>query len=423
MTKKRRTKGSGSIIKRNNGIFYFQWTDANGEQHKKSLRTKNKKEAEKNAQELIKAVHVKDKHDLLYQSARAKKIINTKTLLLDNVWNEFLKTKPTASKGTLANYHRMLKEFIKWLAIERPSVESFTQVTLEMAISYMEHVWQSGISANTSNYKRGALATITKALQNSYGIDNNYWFRTERKKGVQQKRLPLTASQVDELQKFINDEKNILPYQFETVCLIELCLFAGMRLIDAVNLTWDNIDLVNNYIRYKPQKTELMSGVSAQVPIFKPLLDAIDKLTKEGQYVLPRIQAHYTRNPAYVKKTVLSIIHTVTGNKLNNSKVQSVRNRSLYGTHSLRHTFATEAAKAGVKSIHLSRMLGDTIRTIDKFYVDADLTKKAVPGFAEILTEPQKQITDPDRSELMQLIPELDNKTIKKLLSLAKEEI
>ncbi len=390
---------------------------------KKSLRTKNRKEAEENSQELIKAVHVKDKDDLLHQSARAKKIINTKTLFLNNVWEKFLKTKPTASEGTLSNYQRMLKEFIKWLAVERPSVESFTQITLETAMSYMEYVWQSGISANTSNYKRGALATITKALQNSYGIDNNYWLRTARKKGVQQKRLALTASQVDKLQKFIDDEKNILPYQFETACLIKLCLFAGMRLFDAVNLTWDNVDLVNNYITYKPQKTQLTSGVSAQIPIFNHLLYAIDRLTKEGQYVLPSIQAHYSRNPAYIKKTILSIIHTVTGNKLNNSNVQCIRNRSLYGIHSLRHTFATEMAKAGVQSIRLSRMLGDSIRTIDKFYVGADLTKKPVSGFAETLTEPkQKQIaaSEPERQQLKNLIDTLSLQDVKHILAVAQ---
>lgn len=419
MAKRRRTKGSGSIVKTSSGMFYYFWYDAIGKQHKKSLRTKNRAEAEKLAADFTKAVHAKDKKEVLFQAAVAKQLIDSKNLSLENVWSEFLKTKPTAGEGTLANYQRMLKEFIKWLSIERPSVESFTQVTLEMAMSYMEYVWQSGVSANTSNYKRGALATITKALQNSYGIDSNYWLRTERKKGVQQKRLPLTASQVNELMKSIDDGKNILPYQFETACLIKLCLFAGMRLFDAVNLNWDNVDHVNNYITYKPQKTQLTSGVSAQVPIFKPLRDAIDRLTKEGQYVLPSIQAHYSRNPAYVKNTVLSIIHAVTGNKLNNSKAQSIRNRSLYGIHSLRHTFATEAAKAGVSSFKLSRMLGDTIRTIDRFYVDVDLTKEPLSEFNHALGDTSGNVEPlkPNKQKLMELIDNLPEDKIKDILN------
>ena len=419
MAKRRRTKGSGSIVKTSSGMFYYFWYDVTGKQHKKSLRTKNRAEAEKLAEDFTKAVHAKDKKEVLFQAAEAKEIIVSKNLPLENVWSEFLKTKPTAGEGTLANYKRMLKEFIKWLAVELPSVDSFTQVTLEMAKSYMEYVWQSGISANTSNYKRGALATITKALQNSYGIDSNYWLRIERKKGVQQKRLPLKASQVNKLLKFIDDDKNILPYQLETACLIKLCLFSGMRLFDAVNLNWDNIDLVNNYITYKPQKTQLTSGVSAQVPIFKPLLNAIDRLAKEGQYVLPSIQAHYSRNPAYIKKTVLSIIHTVTGNKLNNSKVQSVRNRSLYGCHSLRHTFATEAAKAGVTSFKLSRMLGDTIRTIDRFYVDVDLTKEPLSEFKNTLGAPSDNMENlnPNKQKLMDLIDNLPEDKIKDILN------
>jgi integrase len=419
--KRRRAKGAGSIIKdKKSGIFYYFWHDANGKQHKKSLRTKNREEAETAADGYTDVVKAKDKEEVLMQSAKARKIIHEKDLPLADVWSAFKKTKPTASKGTLSNYKRMLNEFINWLASERPSITSFTQIDLELAIAYTENVWQSGISASTYNYKRSALATITKALQNRYGIDNNYWLRTERKKAVQQKRLPLDRDQVKQLLKLVDDPANGLPYPSETACLIKLCLFAGMRLFDAVNIKWDNIDQQSNYISYESRKTQQTSGAIATIPIFPILRDNLNKLDNSNDYVLPKVQEHYSRNAGYIKKSLLAAIHKVTGDQRNETEAQKVCARSLYGTHSLRHTFATEAAKCGVKSIHLSRMLGDSIKTIDQFYVDANLTKKPVTGF-EILSDPQKQLVDPDRVSLQNLIDAMNSKQIKKLLTIAKE--
>ena len=89
-------------------------------------------------------------------------------------------------------YERALNEFIAWLNIERPSITSLTQIDLETSISFMEHVWETGISASTYNDKRNALGHITKKLANRFGIDHNSWPLTERKRGVKQKRLPLS---------------------------------------------------------------------------------------------------------------------------------------------------------------------------------------------------------------------------------------
>ena len=415
MTAKRRTKGSGSVFRSGSGYYVFKYYDANGKPHQKTLRTKNKLEAEKRAPDMLKAILASDKEEVLFQSAQSRKIINSKKLPFSKIWKEFLKTKPTASEGTLENYKRILNEFCDWICIARPHIDSLTQVDLEIATSFLEKVWQSGISANTYNYKRGAMGTITKALQNKFNIESNCWLKTARKKGVQQKRLPLNAEQVKKMLELIDDKETSLKYHYEMVCLIKLCLFAGMRLYDAINLSWDNVDLTNNFITYVPKKTQRTSGVSAQVPILMPLLKALDHLkSKDEKFILPEIQNHYSRNPDYIKKALLKIIHEVTGSLQNNSAVQSLYNRSLYGVHSLRHTFATEAAKAGVSSIKLSRMLGDTIRTIDRFYVDVDLSKESLPEFAGMPSSDgvKKIAFDTSKGKLIELIDKLSEQEI-----------
>ena len=416
---KRRPKGAGSIVKRNNGTYYFYWTDINGEQHKKSLRTKNRAEAAELVEDFVTATKAKDKKEVLFKAAQANQIINSKKLPLEDVWSAFLKTKPTAGTGTLKLYERVLNEFIEWLAVERPSISSFTQIEHEAAISYMEHVWQSGVSASTYNDKRNALGHITKKLANKFGIDNNYWPLTERKRGVKQKRLPLSGVQVKNLLKAI-DEKNNLLYPLEMACLFKLCLFAGMRLGDAVKIKWKNIDFETAYLDYIPEKTARTSGVKATVPILQPLQQALNKLSSirgEREEVLPQVYDHYSRNPDYIKEKLLLTLHAVTGDTRQEGKAQSQRKRALYGVHSLRHTFVTEGAKAGLNSVQLSRMTGDRISTLDKFYINVDLKKKAVSGFDNILLQENKQITqDPEREQLKQLVDILPLGKVKQIL-------
>ena len=386
---------------------------------KKSLRTKNRAEAAELVEDFVTATKAKDKKEVLFKAAQANQIINSKKLPLESVWSAFLKTNPTAGTGTLKLYERVLNEFIKWLAVERPSISSFTQIEHETAISYMEHVWQNGVSASTYNDKRNALGHITKKLANKFGIDNNYWPLTERKRGIKQKRLPLSREHVKKLLENL-DKDNSLPYRLEMACLLKLCLFAGMRLGDAVKIKWENIDFETAYLSYTPEKTARTSGVKATVPILPPLQQALNQLASvrgDNEQILPKVYTHYMRNPDYIKEKLLLTLHSVTGDTRQEGKAQSQRKRALYGVHSLRHTFVTEGAKAGLNSVQLSRMTGDRISTLDKFYINVDLKKKAVPGFNNILLQENRQIAqEPEREQLKQLADMLPLQQIKQIL-------
>jgi integrase len=97
------------------------------------------------------------------------------------------------------------------------------------------------------------------------------------------------------------------------------------------------------------------------VPILAALHGHLAVLPRDEENVLPRIAAHYDRNPDYIKLHLLGLIHGVTGEGEQKAKGQRQRARSLYGVHSLRHTFATEAARAGAAPAYLSLMTGDTL--------------------------------------------------------------
>ncbi len=424
---KRRSRGTGSIVRSDAGIYQLFWTDANGKRHKKSLRTKNRKEAEQAAKGFEEAVNAKDREQVLLESARARRIIETSTLPLEDAWQAFLATKPTTGQSTLEKVYRpALARFIEWASVERPALSDFTQIDKTTATAYMEHVRERGVSASTYNDQRNALGFITAQLANRHGIEINHWRNTPRmKSGAQQKRLPLTRQQARELMDVFENPDAPMPYRDELRCLVGLCLYAGMRLGDAVHLRWSSVDDEAGCIRYVPGKTARTSGVEAVVPVLPPLrlyLDALplreDAEEDAPGYILPAVATHYTRNPDYIKTHLLTLIHGITGKGAQDTKTQHVRARSQYGVHSLRHTFATEAARAGASPAYLSLMTGDTLQTLEKFYVKLTYRQRAVHGFETLprLLEAEPATTDPERDQLHRLADELPLEAIRDLL-------
>jgi integrase len=426
MATQRRSRGSGSVYKHHNGMFYYQWIDANGQKHAKSLRTKNRKEALGRAGEFERAIHAKDKVEVLHQAAEAQGIIRRRALPLASVWPEYLKTKPTAGSGTLRNYERALNDFIGWLSSHYPAVESFTEQTPEIADEYLEFLWQSGPSANTYNYRKNAIGAIVKALAGRYGIESNRWHDSAtRRREVKQKRLPLSAKQCIELMQALSDTPD-LPHPDECRALVRFLLFTGARLADAVNMRWDSIDISRARIQYTPRKTA-GRGKVAELPILPPIHDELGEMysKRDGDLVFPNLAALYERNPDGLQKPLVELIQSVTGDGRGSNGAAGQRriSRAAYGVHSLRTTFATQAAMSGCKPVWLARMMGDSLSTVDKYYIQAGLHDTTVFGFDHLpmLTDGGNQTTDPEREQLHQLVESLPIKAIRALLKAATD--
>lgn len=426
MAKHRRSRGSGSIFKQASGNYAYQYIDGTGKRRTKSLRTKSRKDAERLAEDFETAVGAADKEEVLMQSARARNIVKTRDLPLCEVWTEFEKTNPSASAGTLKNYRRALRDFCQWLEDNRPTVTSWTQVDHETASAYLSDLWNTGITANTYHYRRNALGHITKKLAPSYHIDANPWPLTERKTEVKQTRLALTAEQCRNLLDSFDDHEAAIPHREELRTLCLLCMYAGMRLKDAALLQWHTFDLEAGKVEYTPTKTA-SKGKTALVPILPPLRSALLSLPVDARTgdVLPDVASIYRRNPDGIQKPLVALIQAAVGTDGRdraNGAVQRQVNRSQYGVHSLRHTFATMAAMAGAKPAYLARMLGDNITTVQQYYVHVGFGMKLLDGFDSVPKMIEaKASTDPEREQLRRLADEAPIDTIRALLKTARQ--
>ncbi|CAA6693017.1 MULTISPECIES: site-specific integrase [unclassified Lentimonas] len=409
---KKRAHGTGSLIKKSNGVYAFQFRDASGKKITKSLGTRNRKEAEGLAEPLGAMASAKSRAEAVQQIAEAKDLIDARVLPLSEVWESFEGTRPTAGTGTMKLYQHALNRFKVWAKENRPSLTDITDIDEQTASDWLLSEWQGQISASTYNDRRGSMLTITNALMRPYRLPFNPWAKTERKKlaGKQQQRLPLSREHV---QTLLDAEM-----QEDVKALMLLALCAGMRLKDAACLKWSNVG--GGFITYTPAKTKNTSAAKVQVPILPLLANSLKRLPKDedSEYVMPRLAAWYQRNSTGLSRMLVRELHKVTGKSLQDATGKGKVARSEYGYHSLRHTFCTETARAGVPAATLAAMAGDTISTVDKFYVKLDLSAQPIEELASIKSTLSLATggADREREQLKQLADDLPLKVVREIL-------
>ncbi|MDX9981594.1 MAG: hypothetical protein RBU25_16345, partial [Lentisphaeria bacterium] len=131
---------------------------------------------------------------------------------------------------------------------------------------------------------------------------------------------------------------------------------------------------------------------------------------------------NYRRNPDGIQKPLVALVHEATGTDgrdRTNEAVQRKVTRSVYGAHSLRHTFATMAAMTGVKAAYLALMLGDNITTVQRYYVHVGFGMALAHGFETIPKMIEaKATTNPEREELHRLADELPIARVRDVLAM-----
>jgi integrase len=424
-TKKRRAKGSGSIVKQSTGTYVFRYRLPDGKTRQESLSTKNRREAGERAEELEKALAARNSAEAVVQIAVNRQLIDRNPLPLASVWSEFEKTGHQAAPGTLRNYQTALDRFLVWMKANRPNERDFSAIEPETARAYLDDLWNSGLSPSTFNQHLTALGLIGRKLAARRKGMVSPWpeGKEARKDGKQQERLPLDRAAVQRLLEGLGACSGT--YAKETPVAVLLGLFAGLRLVDAVLLDWAAVDLRGGWITYTPRKTENTSGAVCRVPILPPLAVALAALPRDGDKVLPLLAECYGRGRGkdYVSRLLGGLVVDAAGEERNAGEVQCQRVRRVFGFHSLRHTFVTEAARAGVPAGQLKAMSGDNLSTLDRFYARA----KTLSGVPAVEFQPLPRLlssgaggSPPERDELHRLTDELSLSDVRELLALGR---
>lgn len=133
---------------------------------------------------------------------------------------------------------------------------------------------------------------------------------------------------------------------------VAMGIYTGARKSAILDLKWSQVNLKDRMINFNPPGRAQTKKHRPIVPIGKELLEMLKEARNinKGQYVV------------MFRGDRLWDIKKGFKEACNRAKLKNVT------PHTLRHTFATWLAQAGVDMWRIAKLLGDTIRTIEKNY-------------------------------------------------------
>jgi len=157
--------------------------------------------------------------------------------------------------------------------------------------------------------------------------------------------------------------------------LILFAYFTGARLQDAANITWNAIDLPAKLITYRARKTGKLIAMPIHPELENYLLGLAAPDTGKA-FVFPKLAAHNTGGRKGLSMTFSRIMAraNVTGDLLCIAKKggqgRTVRSLTF---HSLRHSFNSALANAGVSQEIRQKLTGHTSAEMNTIYTHHEL--------------------------------------------------
>ena len=166
-------------------------------------------------------------------------------------------------------------------------------------------------------------------------------------------------------------------------------MYTGQRLKDCVLLQWQNIDLEHQKIFVKQFKTGKEVSIPIASPLYKVLLEAKER--QANAYVNPKVAERYKKvdkrgksiGDGLVNIDVMRVIRWI-GVETSVAVEGRKKKTTVLGFHSLRHSFASFCAEAGVPKAVVVSILGANSEIIDSFYthIGEEAQRAAVEAIA-----------------------------------------
>ncbi|HCE46146.1 MAG TPA: hypothetical protein DET40_21590 [Lentisphaeria bacterium] len=359
-----------------NGTYYLIHM-VNGKRTSLSLETKSESVAKTKRNEILdSALTAKSIEKVNLNIAEARQLITDAKFSIKLIWSKYLEKsdRPQSGKGSLENYERYLKAFIKWIGDKHPQIERVNQITEKEAKEYLDSFWaDNNISHTTWNHHLQGLKLIFKHITSR---KETPFSKFKKMKGTQINRLDFTPVHLEAIFKTLDDPKFQVADKAEFKVMCYFGAYTGARLGDVIYMKWGNVDFAKRRLTYVPSKTK---GVKADDPItvsiklhseLKAQLDLLHTDDKDrNDYILPTIAGRYSNKHTHYS-VVMDFIRLLdhVGLKARAEAGRGMKRR-LYGFHSFRHGFASQAVDAGIPISVLSKILGDNIGTLQKYYV------------------------------------------------------
>ena len=419
----RRLRGTGGLQLEKTGMYTVRCI-INGTRVAKSTGTKNKEEAERFLKRFL-APYVKDDAERTF--IKVKEAVATERQLaemredenpqlsLDKVWEAYDKSlkRRDLAQTTLAGKQQVWGAFLEYMHDTFPEATELRHVSIIHAEAYLTKLRHEN-SAQTYNQRLCVLREMHRVLMEEARCKINPWEDFRLRPDDSHTRRELTVEELARLIDMASREG------FEWRCLFAIGMYTGMRLGDCAKLLWSEVDIVRSIIQRIPDKTKkYRKGKPITVPIHRVLSDLLMQTPKEKRtgYVLPEIGPllgdaktikERSRGMSKIQHHLGKIFHNagiVTSVKIEGRKHKAPD----AGFHSLRHTFVSLSANAGVPLHIVQSIVGHESNTMTRHYFHENVAAlqqavEAIPSISEVGEVSAGEVAQPDASRMFNRI-------------------
>lgn len=335
-----REKGMGNLQQEKSG----RWTmrvGLNGKRYCRSTHTTDRAQAERILQRFLSPLG-----------------LGTRRLPLADVWLAYVKTplRNDLAKATLDSKRQVWMHFARWMERFYLPVKDLGAITAEMVAEYLACL-RADLCASTYNNRVCVLREIFHVLASQAGLEDDPWAGIRLRPDDSHSRRELT---MDELKRLLAAATG----EWHTLLLIGI--YTGLRLGDCCRLDWSQINLAEGVIQVVPRKTRRHHQRLVTIPIHPALGQALLATALAGP-VLPTVSALYERSRWQVAHRLAVLFRAA--NITMSVKLEGRRHKTPEATfHSLRHTFVSFAANAGVPLHIVQSIVGHESTAMTRHY-------------------------------------------------------
>jgi integrase len=270
--------------------------------------------------------------------------------------------------GTAKRYASTVQSFLKHLATKKQV--DLTGIGHEDILSFIQHREAEGVAPKTISVDVRTLSAAFNFARKLALIVNN---PVERALAIRpilvqsSQRNCFSSEQVAELFKSAEGE-------WKTMIL--LGYYTGARLSDCANMRWNHVNLTHGTIEFVPQKTR-RKNYRLVVPIHPQLLKHVDHLAafdKPQEYLCSGLAGTRSGGKNGLS-TRFKRLMAKAGIDEGSVRGKGIRQFAKLSFHSLRHSFNSTMANAGVDQETRMKLTGHSDKAVNSAYTHLDLSK------------------------------------------------
>ena len=372
-----REKGTGNLQKEKSG----RWTvrvGIGGKRFSRSTRTKDRAKAEEFLNRFLSPFGLGDR-----------------TIPLAEVWREYEKSpnRKEQADSTMNSKRVVWMRFAEWIEDNHIEITQLKQLSAEAVAEYLR-VFRIGHTASTYNNHVCVLREICRVVADKAGVVEDPWTGVRLLPDDSHTRREFT---VNELKRIMDAATR---QGAEWRLLFALGMYTGLRLGDCCRLEWASVNLERQVIQVIPSKTKKYAhGRPVTIPIHPSLLAELvegNGKREEGKegireeeeicviaalsslpssplplpsspYVLPQMAAWYSTCHWKIDQGLKAIL--ADAGIAASVRLEGRRSATPDATfHSLRHTFVSFSANAGVPLPVVASIVGHTSTAMTRHY-------------------------------------------------------